>query len=81
MPKRNFIGGNWKCNLMLKDATGLAKDVYGKLEFDSEKVDVVCSPIMLQIPSVLQELSNSKVKVAAQNASLSGTGAYTGEVS
>jgi triosephosphate isomerase len=44
-------------------------------------VDVVIAPINLHITSVQQALKHSDVKVAAQNSSNYGFGAYTGEVS
>lgn len=42
---------------------------------------MVIAPINLHIPGVLAALKNTDVKVAAQNASNYGFGAYTGEVS
>ncbi len=42
---------------------------------------MVIAPINLHIPAVLSALKHSDVKVAAQNSSNYGFGAYTGEVS
>lgn len=78
MSKSLFVGGNWKCNPTHAEALKLAEDVYNKLDFDTNKVEVVCAPVALHIPSVLAKLTNG-VQVSAQNASLTGNGAFTGE--
>ena len=44
-------------------------------------MDVVIAPINLHITSVQKALNHQNVKVAAQNSSNYGFGAYTGEVS
>lgn len=43
--------------------------------------DVIIAPILLHIPLVQQLNTNPNVKVAAQNSSNYGYGAYTGEIS
>lgn len=43
--------------------------------------DVVIAPILLHIPLVQQLNTNQNIKIAAQNSSNYGYGAYTGEVS
>eukprot|EP00330_Aristerostoma_sp_ATCC50986_P004075 CAMPEP_0114579734 /NCGR_PEP_ID=MMETSP0125-20121206/4087_1 /TAXON_ID=485358 ORGANISM="Aristerostoma sp., Strain ATCC 50986" /NCGR_SAMPLE_ID=MMETSP0125 /ASSEMBLY_ACC=CAM_ASM_000245 /LENGTH=251 /DNA_ID=CAMNT_0001770727 /DNA_START=62 /DNA_END=813 /DNA_ORIENTATION=- len=77
--RKLFIGGNWKCNNSLVQTQDLVKNVYNKLDFDTNKVEVVCSPVFVHIPWVLQNVQ-SKVQVSAQNSSLTGYGAYTGEI-
>ncbi len=44
-------------------------------------LDVIIAPIFMQIPLVQQLNKNHSIKVAAQNSSNFGYGAYTGEVS
>lgn len=44
-------------------------------------LDVVIAPVFMQIPLVQQLNTNQHVKVAAQNSSNYGYGAYTGEIS
>jgi len=78
MVKSLFVGGNWKCNPTYGDAVKLTQDVYSQLAYDNNKVDVVCAPVALHIPKVMSMLSNG-VMVAAQNCSLTGNGAFTGE--
>lgn len=48
---------------------------------NSDKVDVVIAPIYLHITSVQKALNHPGVKIAAQNCSNYGMGAYTGEIS
>lgn len=43
--------------------------------------DVVIAPVSLHIPIVQQLNTNQDVKIAAQNSSNYGYGAYTGEIS
>jgi len=78
-----LAGGNWKCNGTKDFARNFTKDTLNKLKFDPKKVDVVVCPAALHIPSVLHhsKLAGSNVNVGAQNISLTGNGAYTGEFS
>lgn len=78
--KKLFVAGNWKCNPSFLDAQKLVTDVYSRLEFDSNKIDVLITPIALHIPAVLSSLSNG-VQVGAQNCSLTNNGQFTGELS
>merc|ERR1711935_166271 len=71
-------GGNWKCNLKLADANSLVADVYNAISLDDSKTDVFCAPVALHIGTVKSTI-NSKIQVAAQNSSLTGMGAFTGE--
>jgi len=77
-----FVGGNWKCNGTVKSVTELAN---GLAEFAAKSdatsnVDVLVSPISIQIPLVQSLLSKTSLIVACQNVSATGTGAYTGEI-
>merc|ERR1712070_955216 len=54
--------------------------VLNKMKFDPKKVDVVVAPTALHIPAVQAVVANN-VNVATQNVSLTGMGAYTGELS
>lgn len=76
-----LIGGNWKSNNTLKESVALVNNTINNLKYDAKKVDVVIAPINLHIPAVQGALNHPDVKVAAQNASNYGFGAYTGEVS
>ena len=78
--RKMIIGGNWKCNGTVQSIKTLVNEVLNKADFDSEKLEVVVCPISIHIASV-KALLNDKVKVACQNMSHTGAGAYTGEIS
>lgn len=78
--KKLFVGGNWKSNNTLKQTKDLIENVVNKLKFDKNKIDVVIAPPALHLSAVQQALTNKDVHIAAQNASVYGYGAYTGEI-
>eukprot|EP00331_Platyophrya_macrostoma_P015487 CAMPEP_0176475162 /NCGR_PEP_ID=MMETSP0127-20121128/43450_1 /TAXON_ID=938130 /ORGANISM="Platyophrya macrostoma, Strain WH" /LENGTH=257 /DNA_ID=CAMNT_0017870721 /DNA_START=27 /DNA_END=800 /DNA_ORIENTATION=- len=78
--RKLFIGGNWKSNNTLQQTKDLVRDVYNKLTFDENRVEVIASPVSLHICTVVADLT-SKVQVAAQNCSDKAFGAFTGEIS
>jgi triosephosphate isomerase len=73
-----FFGGNWKCNGSLKSIDELvyALNTAGV----PPNVDVVVAPTNLHL-SVVQSAIKAPIQVSAQNCSVTGNGAYTGEVS
>jgi triosephosphate isomerase len=78
--RKMVIGGNWKCNGDVQSIKDLVNNVLNKAKFDSDKVDVIVAPISIHIASV-KALLKENVKVAAQNMSATGNGAFTGEIS
>ena len=78
--KKQFIAGNWKMNLTLEEARGLAKKLCDGLA-DSEAVDVGVFPSFVYLKDICDILSDSKVFVGAQNMNREKCGAFTGEVS
>merc|ERR1712153_14567 len=78
--RKYIIGGNWKCNGTVQSIKDLVGDVLNKAEFDSNRLEVVVAPISIHIASVKALLKDS-IKVAAQNMSTTGNGAFTGEIS
>ena len=79
--RKLFVGGNWKCNGTLGFASKFPTDVLAPLAFDVNKVDVVVAPNFMHIAAAQQALKSSVVQVAAQNCSVHGNGAFTGETS
>jgi len=77
--RKLFIGGNWKCNNTLAESKHLVENIINKLSFDEHRVEVIVSPVFLQIPYVLSAVTPN-IQVAAQNSSETGLGAYTGEI-
>ena len=83
MSSRNkiLIGGNWKSNNTLMESIALVNNTINNLDYDPRKVDVVIALVNLHIYAVQKAVKNPEVKIAAQNCSDFGFGAYTGEVS
>jgi triosephosphate isomerase len=54
-------------------------NVLNKIEVDTEQLEVVVAPTAIHIP-ITQSLIQKNISVAAQNVSLTGPGAYTGEL-
>jgi triosephosphate isomerase len=77
MSRKPFIGGNWKCNGTKASIKELV-DGLNALEV-KDSSDVVVSPVSLHLDWVKANLS-APFQVAAQNCSLTGTGAFTGEI-
>ena len=77
--RKLFVGGNWKCNNTMEDTRNLVSGVLNNLHFDTNKVDVIVSPVFLHIPYV-QTNVNKSVQVSSQNLSLTPFGAFTGEI-
>merc|ERR550514_706549 len=76
--RKPIVGGNWKCNGTLESA----KELVGTLNsgsWDGSDVDMVVCPPAIHIPAV-QGMVKPEIKVAIQNCSATGMGAYTGEV-
>lgn len=79
MVRRPWVGGNWKCNGSIASMKVLAEEL-NSTEWDASSVDVVIAPPSVYVVTV-QSLLNEKFIVCSQNISLTGNGAYTGEVS
>jgi len=79
--RKYLIGGNWKCNGSLDFARNFPTQVLKPLSFDPSRTEVVVAPSSIHLAAVQQALQGSHVQVSAQNSSLYGNGAYTGETS
>ena len=78
--KKQFIAGNWKMNLTLEEARGLARKLCDGFA-DSDAADVGVFPSFVYLKDICDILSDSKVFVGAQNMNREKCGAFTGEVS
>lgn len=76
--RKYVIGGNWKCNGTKQSARELI-DILNKVEIDTEQVEVIVAPPALHL-ELTQSLVQKNIAVSAQNVSLTGLGAYTGEI-
>lgn len=77
--RRFFVGGNWKCNGDSAFSQDFPKNVLNNLKHKADSMDVIVAPTNLHL-STVKELLKGTVSVATQNLSLTGTGAYTGEL-
>jgi len=78
--KKQFIAGNWKMNLTMDEALGLARKLRDE-SVNSDAVDIGVFPAFVFLKDICEILSDSKVYVGAQNMYLEESGAFTGEVS
>ncbi len=77
------IIGNWKMNLLAKQANSLASDVVsicGRSDLH-KLINIVICPPFISIDCVAQAVAGSRVQVGAQNVHDEVSGAFTGEVS
>ena len=80
MPRRPFIAGNWKMNLVPSAADALARELRAAL-VDSVQVDVAVAPPSISIPAVVHRLKHTGVFVAGQDLHAASSGAHTGCIS
>ena len=78
--RKPYVGGNWKMNLHLAEATDLAKGLAAKPGLAS-KVDIAVFPAFPYLKPVADALGDSGIKLGAQDFYTQPNGAFTGEVS
>lgn len=74
------IAGNWKMYNTIEESRSLVKGLKKELGSVSG-VEVIVAPPFTSIGAVVNEVSGSRIKVAAQNMHWEEHGAFTGEVS
>jgi len=78
--RKKIIAGNWKMNKSVAEAEDLANGI--KLELaECLDVDVVLCPPFTSIKVVGEVISDTYIKLGAQNMHWESDGAYTGEIS
>jgi triosephosphate isomerase len=77
--RRKIVAGNWKMNKTLSEAQDLAREITRQLA-ESVDVDVVLCPPFTALKAVGDIVSDTLVKLGAQNMHWEASGAYTGEV-
>lgn len=75
-----LVVGNWKLHNNLAASEALAKGVARGTE-GITGVEVAVAPVFVSLPTVAKVLTNTHVKVAAQDVHWDDKGAFTGEVS
>mgnify|MGYP001036699036 CR=1 FL=1 len=81
--RRPFLGGNWKMNTSLQEATDLARGVADGLVGSISSVDVALYPpfpYLLAVGAILRE-RHGAIRLGAQDIWHEPNGAFTGEVS
>lgn len=78
--RRPIFAGNWKMYKTVHEAEKLVKDLLLELP-DLSNVDVVLCPAFTALYKVAEMVSNTSVRVGAQDMHWEPEGAYTGEIS
>lgn len=85
MTIKPWVIGNWKMNPVQQKATALVSELVELVQANdniAQQCNIALAPTMLHLLSVKQQLQGSSIHSVAQDVSrVSGTGAYTGEVS
>ncbi|GBF23072.1 triosephosphate isomerase [Candidatus Gastranaerophilus sp. (ex Termes propinquus)] len=81
--RKPIIAGNWKMHNTSAQSVALAEGIIKAVEkLDKTKLpEVVIAPVFTSIPAVSKTVSNSAVKLSAQNCYCEPKGAFTGEIS
>ncbi|MBW6510428.1 MAG: triose-phosphate isomerase [Desulfuromonadales bacterium] len=78
--RKPMIAGNWKLHKTLEESVQLAAELVQQLTTIDDR-DIVIAPVFTALASVSKKITNSPIKLAAQNCYPAETGAFTGEVS
>jgi triosephosphate isomerase len=78
--RKYYLFANWKMHKTVKEALEYANYLKGEVEFN-ENVEMGVFPPFTAIESFSKAISNSPVKVGAQNMHYEEKGAFTGEIS
>ena len=78
--RKKIIAGNWKMNKSVSEAEVLAGDIRRALA-ECREVDVVICPPTTALKAVSDVISNTSIKLGAQNVYWESDGAFTGEIS
>ncbi|MCL6503347.1 MAG: triose-phosphate isomerase [Pirellulales bacterium] len=78
--RRPLVVGNWKMNLLRRDAVALARAVAEWARRHSQPELVLCPPFVY-LEAVAEVLRDAPVGLGAQNVYPQAGGAYTGEIS
>jgi triosephosphate isomerase len=77
--RKLIIAGNWKSNKTVAEALSLVEDLKRDLAGIKE-VDIVVAPPYTALSEVSKSILDSNIRLAAQNMSENGVGAFTGEI-
>ena len=77
--RKLIIAGNWKSNKTVAEALTLVEDLKRDL-VGIKEVDIVVAPAYTALSEVSKSILDSNIRLAAQNMSENGVGAFTGEI-
>jgi triosephosphate isomerase len=77
--RKLIIAGNWKSNKTVAEALSLVEDLKRDL-IGIKEVDIVVAPPYTALSEVSKSILDSNIRLAAQNMSENGVGAFTGEI-
>ena len=78
--RKLLIAGNWKMNLLLREASELAHTLVQELD-EIEEGEVVICPPFTALSEVSKKIQGSSLRLGAQNMHWEDKGAFTGEIS
>jgi triosephosphate isomerase len=79
---RNYlIAGNWKMNLVPSEAKVFSQELVSSIKETPDDVIAMIAPPFTDLSMVSEVISNSCIKLGAQNINENEKGAYTGEIS
>lgn len=78
--RKPIIAGNWKLNKTINESAQLVT-MLKRLITDTQNVDVVVCPVYTALSTVSEVLTDSDIKLGAQDLYWEEKGAFTGEVS
>jgi triosephosphate isomerase (TIM) len=80
MKRKILIGGNWKMNLNVSQASILLHRLHERIQIHRD-IEIVLSPSFLCLQPLSMQIDRRKFRLMAQNGYHKDEGAYTGEVS
>jgi triosephosphate isomerase len=80
MARKPFVAGNWKMNKTIDEAHQLTTALLRELE-GMKTVEIVLCPPFTALTTLNKLVSNSNIKLGAQNMDWRSSGAFTGEIS
>ena len=79
--RKQIVAGNWKMNTNIAEGISLALNLRELSSKFDTNVEVILNPPFTHITEVLNVISDTNIKIGAQNCAAEENGAYTGEVS
>ena len=79
--RKQIVAGNWKMNTNIAEGISLALELRELENKFNDNVEVVVIPPFTHISEISNALSDTDIKIGAQNCASEEKGAYTGEIS